>query len=204
PNAQRPTPAAQRPARPRRSPADEVLLDALKGELPVRIEAHRVEDLLNALRLADEFRLKLVLEGATEGARLAPELAKRQVPVVWGPTLLGAAPRLETRRHAPESAAALARAGVRLALVTGAESGLASRFLLENAAAAAGYGLPRDQALRAVTLGAAEILGLDTQLGSLSPGKDADLVVLTGDPFAPTTHVEKVFVDGHLAYPKQK
>src|SRR6185436_14130028 len=161
---------------------------------------HRFDDLQNALRLADEFKLKLVLEGATDGARLAPELAKRGVPVVWGPALLAAAPGLETRRHAPESDAALARAGVRLALVTGGESGLTSRFLLENAAAAAGYGLPRDRSLRAITLDGAEILGVADRVGSLAPGKDADLVVLTGEPFAATTHVEQVFIDGELVH----
>jgi imidazolonepropionase-like amidohydrolase len=189
-------------SRPRRVPAQEVLAAALKGEIPVRIEAHRADDILNALRLADEFRFKLVLERATEGARLAREIAARQVPVVWGPVLLPGPPRLDTLNHSPAGAAALARAGVRVALVTAGQSGLTSRFLLENAAAASGFGMKPEDALRAVTLTAAEVLGVADRLGSIEPGKDADLVVLSALPWSPTAKVEQVFVNGAPVYPR--
>jgi imidazolonepropionase-like amidohydrolase len=199
-------PATQPPAKPtkpRRVPGQEIFVAALKGEIPVRIEAHRVDDILNALRLADEFKLKVILERATEGAQIVNEIAKRNVPVVWGPTLPTGTPRLETLNHSPDGAAKLAKAGVRVALTTDGESGLSSRFLLENAAAAVGFGMNPDDALRAITLTAAEILGVADRVGSLEAGKDANLVVLSASPWDATTKVEQVWVEGRLTYEKK-
>jgi imidazolonepropionase-like amidohydrolase len=196
-------PQPTKPTKPRRNPAQEILLAALKGEIPVRIEAHRVDDILNALRLADEFKLKVILERATEGAQIVNEIAQRNVPVVWGPTLPTGTLRLETLNHSPDGAAKLAKAGVRVALTTDGESGLSSRFLLENAAAAVGFGMNPDDALRAITLTAAEILGVADRVGSLEAGKDANLVVLSASPWDATTKVEQVWVEGRLTYEKK-
>jgi imidazolonepropionase-like amidohydrolase len=196
-------PALTKPVKPRHVPAMDNLMAALKGDLPVRIEAHRVDDILNALRLADEFKLKLILERATEGADVAQEIARRKVPVVWGPTMATGGPRLETAHHTPESAALLAQVGVKIALTTGGESGLASRFLLENAAAAGGFGLRPTDALRAITLSAAEVLGVADRVGSIQAGKDADLVVLSALPWEPTARVKTVFVNGVIVYRAQ-
>jgi imidazolonepropionase-like amidohydrolase len=199
-------PATQPPAKPtkpRRVPGQEIFVAALKGEIPVRIEAHRVDDIMNALRLADEFKLKVILERATEGAQIVNEIAQRNVPVVWGPTLPTGTLRLETLNHSPDGAAKLAKAGVRVALTTDGESGLSSRFLLENAAAAVGFGMNPDDALRAITLTAAEILGVADRVGSLEAGKDANLVVLSASPWDATTKVEQVWVEGRLTYEKK-
>ncbi len=196
------TPAmtATKPVKPRKVPAQEVLAQALAGTLPVRIEAHRADDILNALRLADEFKLRLVLEGASDAAAVADEILRRGVAIVWGPTVLQEAPSLETRHHRPDTPARLAKAGVRVALTTGGETGLSSRFLLENAAAAVGHGLSPGDALRAITLTPVDILGLGDRLGSLERGKEADVVVLSGSPWSPKTRVEKVFVGGQLVH----
>ena len=194
------SPPAQKPARPKRVPAQETVLSAIKGTIPVRIEAHRVDDILNALRLAEEFHLKAVLVSATESRSLAGEIARRAIPVIWGPTLDGS-PRLETREHRPETAADLARAGVKLALTPNSRSGLGSRFLRENAALAVSYGLTADQALRAITLDAARALGVADRVGSIEPGKDADLVVLSTPAFDGSSRVERVFVDGQEVVP---
>jgi len=202
PTTPAPPPPTQ-PAKPRRHPAQEIWVAALKGEIPVRIEAHRVDDILNALRLADEFKLKLILERATEGAQIANEIAKRNVPVVWGPTLPTGAPRLETLNHSPDGAAKLAKAGVKVALTTDGASGLSSRFLWENAAAAVGFGMNPDEALRAITLTAAEILGVADRVGSLEAGKDANLVVFSASPWDATGKVEQVWVEGRLTYEKR-
>ncbi len=190
----------QKPVKPRSVPAQEVLVTALRREIPVRIEAHRPDDILNALRLADEFKLRLILESATESAGLAGEIARHHAAVVWGPMLPDGAPRLETIHATPETVALLARAGVPLALSTNSRSGLASRFLRENAALAIGYGLTPAQALKAITLGAAETLGVADRVGSIQAGKDADIVVLSGEPFSPAAQVRRVFVNGSEVY----
>jgi hypothetical protein len=187
-------------ATPRSQPAQEVLSAALKGDIPVHIEAHRVDDILNALRLADEFKFKLVLEAPTEAASITNEIASRKVGVIWTPSLPTGAPQLETAHFNPNAVAALSAAGVRLALSARSGSGAASRFLLEDAGAAAGSGLKPDAALRAVTLGPAEILGVADRVGSLQPGKDADLVVLSGSPWDPQTVVKRVVVNGAQVY----
>jgi len=187
--------APQRPAKPRTVPAQEIVLAALKGVFGVRIEAHREDDIRNALRLIDEFHLKATLDGATEAGLFAPELARRGIPIVFGPTLAGP-PRLETASHSPNTATVLARAGVVTALTPGSRAGLASRFVRENAELAVAAGLSPEAALRAVTLDAAKALGVADRVGSIEAGKDADLVILSASPMERSSHVARVFVDG--------
>jgi imidazolonepropionase-like amidohydrolase len=188
--------AAGKPVKPRQIPAQEILLDAIKGRIPVRMEAHRADDIQHALALADEFNLKLVLDSPTEAAPLASEIARRHVPVVWGPTLSTGAPRLETAHKTPTTPALLVKAGVKLALTPAGRNGLASRFLRENAALAAEFGLSPEAALRSITLSAAEILGLSDRVGSIQSGKDADLVILSASPWDPASKVLRVFING--------
>ena len=192
----RPGPAAA----PRAQPAQEVLAAALKGDIPVRIEAHRVDDILNALRLADEYKIKLVLEAPTEAAGLVNEIVTRHVRVIWTPTRPSGPPQLETERFDPNAVAVLGKAGVQLAISARSSTGAASRFLLENAGVASGFGLKPDAALRAITLGPAEILGVADRVGSLQTGKDADFVVLSGSPWDPQTVVTRVIVNGAQVY----
>lgn len=188
--------AAGKPIKPRPVPSQEIMLAALKGQISVRIEAHRADDILHALALADEFKLKLILESPTEAAPLAAEIARRHVAVVWGPTLPTGAPRLETAHQNPATPALLVKAGVKVALTSMARSGSASRFLRENAALAAGFGLAPADALRSITLSAAEILGVSDRVGSIQSGKDADLIVLSASPWEPGAKVERVFING--------
>jgi imidazolonepropionase-like amidohydrolase len=189
-------------AAPRAQPAQEVLAAALKGDIPVRIEAHRVDDILNALRLADEFKFKLVLEAPTEAgeAGLASEILARHVGVVCTPILPDGPPQLETAHYNPRSVATLGNAGVNLAISARSGTGVASRFLSEDAGAAAGSGLKPDAALKAITLGAAQLLGVADRVGSLQVGKDADLVILSGSPWDPQTVVKRVVVNGVQVY----
>jgi imidazolonepropionase-like amidohydrolase len=187
------------PPSPPRDPAKDVLARALDGKdpLPVRVEAHTADAIALALRLAEEFKLRLVLDGATEAAEAAERLVQAKIPVVAGPVLLYGPPPAELLRHSPGCAAALARAGLPvLALGSYGRDAGASRFLLESAGTAVARGLDRDRALEAVTIGAARALGLDGEVGSLKKGMRADFVVLSGDPFDPRTVVEKVVVDG--------
>jgi imidazolonepropionase-like amidohydrolase len=172
----------------------------LARDYPARVRVASAEDAWTALRLADEFGFDLVLEQLTEGhlAGLPEELARRGVPCVLGP-MMKAGKNLETRALTFRTAAALAEAGAPLALCSGHPS-RPVRFLALEAALAVRAGLAEAAALRAITLGAAAALGLEDRLGSVEPGKDADLVILDGHPLLPTSHVTHTLIGGQIVY----
>jgi imidazolonepropionase-like amidohydrolase len=170
----------------------EALQPVIRGEIPLAIQAHRASDLLAALRLADEFKLKLVLLGAAEGWMIADELARRKVPVVVKP--LTNVPSFEALAASLENAARLQRAGVNLVLSSFDTHN--ARNLRQEAGNAVSNGLDRDAALRAVTLAPARAWGIADRAGSLEVGKDADIVIWSGDPFELTTAAERVFIRG--------
>jgi imidazolonepropionase-like amidohydrolase len=192
--------AADRPAKP--GPGVEVLARALGRKLPVRIAATRSFDIESALRLADEFNLQIVFEEAEEAYRYTDILAKRKVPVALRPTFqpgrVWASDGSELRYG---TFAALASAGVPTALLTGGSG--EDESLLAMAAFAVRYGATREQALRAVTLTPAELLGVADRVGSIEKGKDADFTVLTGDPLDVTSRVERVVVNGRTAFERK-
>jgi imidazolonepropionase-like amidohydrolase len=171
----------------------ESLVPVVKGELPAIFRAHRMDDILTAVRLAEEFRLRLILSHAAEAYKVADLLAAKKIPVLVGP-ITTQPDRIETRGAIYENAALLARAGVKLAIQTGATND--ARSLPWEAGLAVAYGLPWDEALRAITIHPAEILGVAERLGSLDPGKDATLIVTTGDPLQPLTHVKHLLIRG--------
>lgn len=173
----------------------EAMRPVITGEVPVLVFADRKDEIEGALALADEFGLRLILGGGEEAWKLRDELARRDVPVILGSLRSTPAP------DAPYDAlwaqpAALKRAGVRFAFSTGEAAN--SRHLPYHAALAVAYGLAPQDAWHALTLGAAEIWGVADRLGSIEPGKSADLFVATGDPLDVRTRVEHVFVAGRL------
>jgi imidazolonepropionase-like amidohydrolase len=170
----------------------EALGPVVRGELPLAINANRASDLLAAIRLADEFHLKLILMGAAEGWRVADELAARKVPVVVKP--LTDIPSFDALGATLENPARLSKAGVTLVLSSFDTHN--ARNLRQEAGNAISNGLDRDAALRAVTLEPARVWGVADRVGSLEVGKDADLVVWSGDPFELTTGAEHVFISG--------
>jgi len=187
---------ATAPPAPPRSLDLEPLADLLDGKLTAFVECHRADDIQTALRLVDEFRFRAVLVGATEGYKSAGEIAKRGLPVVVGVLGVGSK-RVETKDVSLGNAAALAAAGIKTAIAAEDALGIGAQEELPLAAAlAVKGGLDRTAALRAVTLAAAEVLGVAGRVGSLEPGKDADIVVLDGDPFDYRTRVVRVFIDG--------
>ena len=192
--------ASERPAKP--DPARDVLARALDRKLPVRIAASRAFDIESALRLADEFKLAVTFEEAEESYRYVDELAKRKTPVALRPTFqsgrVWASDGSELRYG---TFAALAKAGVPTALLTGGSG--EDESLLAMAAFAVRYGATREQALRAITLTPAEMLGVADRVGTLEKGKDADFAVLTGDPLDLTSRVERVVVNGRTAYERK-
>ncbi len=187
---------AEPPPAPPRSLELEPLADLLDGKLTAFVECHRADDIQTALRLVDEFRFRAVLVGATEAYKSAAEIAKRGLPVVVGVMGVGSK-RVETKNVSLGNAAALVAAGIKTAVAAEDALGIgAQEELALSAALAVKGGLDRAAALRAVTLTAAEILGVAARVGSLEPGKDGDVVVLSGDPFDYRTRVVRVLIDG--------
>lgn len=180
---------------PARDLEKEALASVLKGEVPLMVTVHQANDILTALRIAEEFKIRLWLDGAAESYLILDRIRESGFPVIVHPPMQRSFGELENLSM--ETPALLARAGIPFALQTGFESYVPkTRVLLFEAAAAARYGLAPEAALRAATLGAAEILGVADRVGSLEPGKDADVVLFDGDPLEYTSHVVGVFVNG--------
>ena len=178
----------------------EALGRALRGEIPALFTARREDDLETALRIGREFGLRVVLADAVEAYLMADRIREAQVPVLVGPVMERPG-RHETINQSFENAAILQAAGVPIAFQSGFESYVPkTRVVLFEAAVAVAYGLPDAAALRALTIDSARLLGVDDRLGSLEPGKDADVVLFDGDPLEYTSHVEGVIVNGGLAW----
>lgn len=176
----------------------EMIAMVLRREIPLRVHAHRADDILTALRIADEFAIEITIEHATDGARIADLLAARGVPCTTGP-LGGPRTKLETRDKGPHVPGALHSAGVKVAIITD-HPVIPQQWLRITAGLAIRDGMPDDAALAACTRDAAEIVGVADRVGTLEPGKDADVVVWNGDPFDYLTKTRYVVVDGCLAY----
>jgi imidazolonepropionase-like amidohydrolase len=170
----------------------EALQPVLKGQIPLAIQANRASDLLAAIRLADEFKLRLVLLGASEGWMVAAQLAQAKVPVVVKP--LTDIPTFDSLGATLENAARLSDAGVTIALASFDTQN--SRNLRQEAGNAIANGMDRDAALQAVTLTPARLWGVADRVGSIEVGKDADVVIWSGDPFELTTGADRVFIKG--------
>ena len=182
-------------------PARDLRLDALgqvlRKERPLLVTAHRATDIGNALRVAREFDIRLVLDGAAEAYLLTDSIKAAGVPVILHPTMLRAYG--ETENLSMETAVRLREAGIPFALQSGYESYVPkTRVVLFEAALAAARGLTPEQALAAVTIDAARILGVHERLGSLEPGKDGDVALFDGDPFEYTSHVTGVVIEGQV------
>jgi imidazolonepropionase-like amidohydrolase len=183
---------------PARNLRHEALGRVLSGEAAMLVTAHQAHNILTALRLADEFGLRMILDGGSEVYRVIEEVRDAGVPVILHPTMMRAVG--EASNASMETAARLAEAGIPFAIQSGYEGYVPkTRVVLFEAALAAANGLDRQRALAAITIDAARILGLDRRLGSIAPGKDADLALFDGDPFEYTTRVCAVIIDGALA-----
>lgn len=175
----------------------ETLGRILKGELRLLVTAHRSYDIMTALRLAREFNLKIVLDGASEAYLVLDQIKAAGVPVILHPTMLRSGG--ETANLSRETASKLQAAGIPFALQSSFESYVPkTRVVLFEAAVAAANGLTFEQALESITLGAARILGVAGRVGSLEAGKDADVALYDGDPFEYTSHCVGVVLNGRV------
>lgn len=187
-------------SQPDRNLKHESLGLVLERKLPALFAAHRADDLVTALRLTDEFKLKSRLTLATEGYLLGDRLTSAKLPIIVHPTMQRVG-GIETYNSFLGNAAALADRGLLIAIGSGVEGYVPkTRVARYEAAIAMVHGLGYDRALRAITLDAAKLLEIDDRFGTLEPGKIADLVLYDADPFEYATHVTTVVVDGRLVY----
>ena len=175
-------------------PKLEALLPALRGELPVHIHAHRADDIATAVRLAREFGLKPVVVHGTEGHLLPELLAGAHIPVITGPILTDRS-KPELANSTIETPARLAAAGVEIAICTD-HPVTPIQYLPLCAAMAVRGGLDPEEALKAITLNGAKLAGVEHRVGSLTPGKDADVVVTDRHPLDWLGRVTAVFIGG--------
>ncbi|ANF30785.1 amidohydrolase [Leifsonia xyli] len=176
----------------------ETLVRVLDGELAWDQHTHRHDDIATALRLADEFGYRLVVNHGTEAHKIADVLAERDIPVIFGPMFTSRS-KVELRDRAIANLAVLAKAGVRVAITTD-HPVVPINFLIYQAALAVKDGLPRETALEALTVNPAAFLRLDDRVGSLTPGLDGDVVVWSGDPLDVNSRAERVFIQGAEVY----
>jgi hypothetical protein len=197
--------AADRPFEPNIWGGDRVALEAmssvLAGEVPVFIRADSEWQIRHVFLLMEEFSgLRPVIVGGVQAFRIAEELAERDVPVILTRTRSPTPDRDDSVAASMRNAAILHHHGVTIAFATDESADV--RNLPEHAAIAVAHGLPEDEGLRAVTLRPAEILGLGDRMGSLDPGKRADILVTDGNPLQPLTRIEVIFIAGEQVDPR--
>jgi imidazolonepropionase-like amidohydrolase len=195
--------AEERKPADERKPVDrdlklEALGLVLRRQIPWRQHCHRADDIATALRIADEFGYDLVIDHGTEAHLLADILAARDIPVIIGP-LFTSRSKVELRNRSLANPGKLAAAGITIAITTD-HPVVPINFLAHQAALSVKHGLERDAALRALTINPARIIGVDDRLGSIEPGKDADLVIWSGDPLDVLSRVERALIDGEEIY----
>lgn len=185
-------------------PARDLSLEAigrlLKGEIKARIHAHRADDIITAIRIAEEFNFPYTIEHATEGYLIKEILAEKNVHCIVGPNMLPPK-KHELWKTRPDNAAMLQAAGVKVSCMV--DRGSETRWLPLHAGVLVRFGLPEDEALKAITINSAEVLGLEDRIGSLEVGKDADIAIFDGFPLHTYTSAQAVFIDGELVYQKE-
>lgn len=173
----------------------EIMAKVLNKEVKALFTAQRVTEIMAALRLQKEFGFDMVLDGAAEAYLVLDEIKAAGVPVFIHPTMVRTGG--DTQNASWETAAKLAEAGIPFAFQAGFEGYVPkTRIVHYEAAIAVANGLPYDKAIHALTLGAAELLGIASRVGSLERGKDADIALFNGDPFEYTTHTTGVMING--------
>jgi imidazolonepropionase-like amidohydrolase len=172
----------------------DALVPVVTGKLPLITNASREQDIADAVAFAERAKVRIVISGGAEAAYVAPLLKEKNIPVILGGILT--MPSREDAFHADsyQLAGRLAQAGVKFAFSTGDNTNV--RLLPYHAAMSVAWGLDRDQALRSLTIDAAEILGIADRVGSLEAGKDANLFIAKGDPLEIRTEVTHVVIAG--------
>ena len=179
---------------PERDLQKEILVKALHREIIVKAHAHRADDILTAIRIGKEFNLDLSIEHCTEGHLIAEQLKRENVKIILGP-LITERCKIELKNLTFEAPRKLYEQGIEFAIMTD-HPVIPTQYLPVCAAICVRYGLPEREALKAITYYAAKMVGLEDQLGSIEPGKQADIVLWAGDPLDARTKVEHVWIRG--------
>jgi len=176
----------------------EALLPVLRKEMPLKAHVHRADDIFTAIRIAKEFDLDLRIDHTTDGALIAEDLAKEGFPVAVGPSF-GHATKYELKNKGFHTPRVLAEAGCQISIITDAPV-IEQRYLQLCAGRAIYEGLDEFTALQAITINAAKHIGIEERVGSVEVGKDADFVLVKGNPFAVDTRVYYTIIDGKIIY----
>ncbi len=192
--------AGQEAKRPDRDLKLEALGKVLKREMKARIHAHRADDIMTALRIAEEFNLDYIIEHCTEGYKIVDVLATKNLRATVGPLLMSRS-KMELLDVSLENPGVLAKAGIAVAIQCDTTKN--TRWLATHAGIAVREGMPENLAFEGITIVPARILGIDHRVGSLEAGKDADFVIWSGHPFQTLSVAEKVFIEGDLVYDRK-
>jgi len=180
----------------------EALLPVLNREVPLKAHAHRADDIMTALRIAREFNLDITLDHCTEGELVLNKIIESGAPAIVGPILTSKS-KVETSKKSYATAGRLSRAGIKTAICTDHPM-VQIAHLAMSAALAVKEGMDTMEALKAITINAAEIIGAGDRLGSIEPGKDADIAVFDGNPLQMYTTTLYTIIDGKVVYEKRK
>ncbi|HCX78260.1 MAG TPA: amidohydrolase [Firmicutes bacterium] len=188
---------------PPRDLKNEALIPVLKKEIPLRMHAHRADDIATAIRIAQEFDIDMTLEHASEAHLIVDRVKESGFPAIVGPSM-GTPGKIETQNKTLESVKILSEAGITVALTT--DHPVLDIYQLLHAAAAVvrETGMDDYQVLRLITINAAKILGVEDRVGSIEVGKDADLVIIEGHPFDYLSTVMYTIIDGEVVYPPEE
>lgn len=172
----------------------ESLIPLLNKKIPARVHAHRADDIITGVRISKEYGFDLYVEHCTEGHKIADFLSKNNIPTVVGPSLTSRSKR-ELKERTFKTAGILSKKGVKVSITSDAPV-VPIQYLPLMAAYAVREGMKEVEALKSITINPAEICGIDNKVGSLETGKDADLIILDGEPLELKSKVEKVFING--------
>ncbi len=176
----------------------ECWIPVLEGKIPLKAHVHRADDILTAIRIAKEFHLSMTLDHCTEGHLIAEEIKDSGYPVITGPGMT-ARSKIEVKNMSFKTAGVLHKAGVKIAVMSDHPVTLI-RYLPVYAGLCVRQGLPMPEGLKAITINAAEICGVSDRLGSIEPGKDADLAIYSGNPMEIFTKTLYTIIDGKIVY----
>ncbi len=180
----------------------EALLMVLNRQIPLKAHAHRADDIITAIRIAKEFDVDITLDHCTEGYLIKDILAEAGLPVIIGPMLTDRS-KIELRNQTLKTPGILSKAGLKVAIMTDHPC-VPEHHLCLCAAIAAREGMDEKEALKAITINAAEITGISDRVGSIEKGKDADIVIFNGNPLELKTTVQKTIINGVVIYERKQ
>lgn len=174
------------------------LVQVLNKEIPLKAHVHRADDIMTAVRIAKEFDVNITLDHCTEGYLIKEVLAETGLPVIIGPLITDRS-KIELKNQNLETPGILSKLGIKVAIMTDHPC-VPAQYLCLCAAIAAREGMDEKEAMKAITINAAEIIGINDRVGSIEIGKDADIVIFDGHPFELKTKVQKTIINGNIIY----